>query len=194
MQRYFWAEQVRNETKLRVLILQEWAAHGPQAWSEAKINPEPGRDPEQVWRGDRSDRVKGLPRCLGPGPLKSQLLPPAWPGAAFVPSVLEPLSQQPCFTHALHYEHKSPAEIRSRPPGLWTVSKVTGLSLTSPDSWLWSKMFCSFEKHRSLLPHPPNPFTWFLLAKHKAKMSSLSSATFVKTSHLIFPGFHIPHP
>lgn len=58
------------------------------------------------------------PQFLGPGPHKSQLLPPAWPGAAFVSSVLEPLSQQPCFTHALHYEHKSPAEIRSWPPGL----------------------------------------------------------------------------
>lgn len=73
MQRYFWTEQVRNETKLRVLILQERAAHGPQAWSEAKISPEPGRDPERVWRGDRSARVKGTsqmpPSSLAQGPI-----------------------------------------------------------------------------------------------------------------------------
>lgn len=76
------------------------------------------------------------PQFLDPGPHKPQLLPPAWPGAAFVSLVLEPLSQPPCFTHALHYEHKSPAETRSQPPGLRTVSKGTELSLTSPNSWL----------------------------------------------------------
>lgn len=156
MRRYFWAEQVRNEMKIWVPILLG-ASHDIWVQSEVKISPGAARQPEQVWRGDRSALARGSPMyfpvpclVLAPEPHKSQL--PQQQGQRL------PLS--PCFwdfwvNNTAPHCIMSLSLLRKSETCfcVWTEARVMERSLPSPDSWLCSKLFSSFTEER-LFPPP----------------------------------------